>query len=116
MEQPLARDEFAAALRSMRSRYWDTHPFHVRLHAGGGSVADVRRWVANRWHYQECLAQKNAAIIANCPVPEVRRRWLPRIDFYDGRNDGEGGRSDWLALADAVGLDRAELLQGKHVL
>ena len=40
--------------------------------------------MANRWYYQRCLSQKNAAIIANCPLPEVRRRWVERILFQDG--------------------------------
>jgi pyrroloquinoline-quinone synthase len=112
MDKTLGRQEFAAALRSLRSHYWDTHPFHVRLHAGGASAKEVRLWVANRWYYQECLARKNAAIVANCPLPEVRRMWAARIGFYDGRGDDEGGRADWLALAEAVGLDRDELLAG----
>jgi pyrroloquinoline-quinone synthase len=35
--------------RWVRPRYWDRHPFHLRLHAGAAANADVRRWVANRW-------------------------------------------------------------------
>ncbi len=116
MEQPLEREEFAAALRSLRERYWDRHPFHVRLNAGGAGVDDIRRWVANRWYYQQILAQKNAAIVANCPLPEVRRLWLGRISFYDGAGPAEGGRADWLALADAVGLSSDELFSGVHLL
>jgi pyrroloquinoline-quinone synthase len=115
VEQALELNEFAATLRSLRPRYWDNHPFHVRLHAGDATADEVRRWVANRWYYQECLARKNAAIVANCPLPEVRRIWTARIAFYDGTVD-DGGRADWLALADAVGLDRGELLAGDHLL
>jgi len=116
VEQPLSRAEFETTLRSLRERYWDTHPFHVRLHAGQAGRTEVQRWVANRWYYQEVLAQKNAAIVANCPLPEVRRVWLPRSGFYDGRHDDEGGRADWLALADAVGLSREDLLAGRWLL
>jgi pyrroloquinoline-quinone synthase len=115
-EPPLSRDEFAAALRGLSTRYWDSHPFHVRLHAGGCTPDEVRAWVANRWHYQRNLSQKNAAVIANCPLPEVRRRWLERIAFQDGQRDGEGGLDDWLALAEAVGLTREEVLDERHVL
>jgi pyrroloquinoline-quinone synthase len=114
--EPLSRDEFAGALHALRPRYWDGHPFHVRLHAGAASPDDVRRWVANRWYYQACLAQKNAAIVANCPLPEVRRRWLPRVAFHDGDGGVAGGLEDWLVLADAVGLSRAEVLDERHVL
>jgi pyrroloquinoline-quinone synthase len=112
---PLTRDEFAAALRGLAPRYWDRHPFHRRLHAGGCTPGEIRSWVANRWYYQTILARKNAAIIANCPLPEVRRRWLERVTFHDGARDGEGGTADWLALADAVELERAALLDERHV-
>ena len=116
MADPLGRADFAAALRSLRGQYWDSHPFHRRLHAGEAGADEVRLWVANRWYYQECLAQKNAAIVANCPLPEVRRRWSARIAFYDGHDGQSGGRADWLALAGAVGLSPTELLEGKHLL
>jgi pyrroloquinoline-quinone synthase len=111
----LTRAEFAAALRALAPRYWDGHRFHRRLHAGGCSPAEVRSWVANRWYYQKILARKNAAVIANCPLPEARRRWLERVTFHDGAREGEGGLADWLVLADAVGLDRAALLDERHV-
>ena len=105
------RQEFAAALRALSVRYWDSHRFHVRLHAGGCTPEQVRSWVANRWYYQQILSQKNAAIIANCPLPEVRRRWVERIMFQDA-----GGLEDWLVLAEAVGLSRQEVIGERHVL
>jgi pyrroloquinoline-quinone synthase len=107
--QALNRQEFAAALRGLAPRYWHNHPFHHRLHAGACSPGEVRAWVANRWYYQAVLAQKNAAIIANCPLPEVRRRWIERIHFNDSALD------DWLLLADAVGLAREEVLDQRLV-
>ncbi|HLL64213.1 MAG TPA: pyrroloquinoline-quinone synthase PqqC [Micromonosporaceae bacterium] len=116
MVQPLNRSEFEAALRGLSVRYWDTHPFQVRLHEGGATQDEVRSWVANRWYYQQCLSQKNAAIIANCPLPEVRRRWVERIVFQDGRRDGEGGLEEWLVLAEAVGLSRDEVRDERHVI
>jgi pyrroloquinoline-quinone synthase len=111
----LTRAEFAAALRAQSAYYWDTHPFHLRLHAGDCRPDEVRAWVANRWYYQRHLSQKNAAIVANCPLPEVRRRWVERILFQDGRSEGEGGLDDWLVLAEAVGLARAEVVDERHV-
>ncbi|MEJ3744913.1 pyrroloquinoline-quinone synthase PqqC [Actinomycetes bacterium KLBMP 9797] len=112
---PLTREEFEGSLRELSNRYWDRHPFHVRLHAGYCAPGEVRAWVANRWYYQRHLSQKNAAVVANCPLPEVRRRWLERIPFQDGHRVGESGLDDWLALADAVGLGRQEVLDERHV-
>jgi pyrroloquinoline-quinone synthase len=116
MTDPLDREAFAAALRGLSVRYWDHHPFHVRLHAGRCTPDEVRSWVANRWYYQRHLSRKNAAIVANCPLPEVRRRWLERIEYQDGPADGTGGLADWLALAAAVGLPDHEVLDERHVL
>jgi pyrroloquinoline-quinone synthase len=113
---PLPREEFVAALSARGARYWDRHPFHVRLHEGGCTQDEVRSWVANRWYYQRNLSQKNAAIIANCPLPDVRRRWAERITFQDGTPDCEGGLEDWLVLAEAVGLTREEVQGEWHVL
>ncbi|MGX4733931.1 pyrroloquinoline-quinone synthase PqqC [Kitasatospora griseola] len=108
--------EFTAALQAHSESYWDNHPFHVRLHQGGLSEPELRSWIANRWYYQKWLPQKDAAVIANCPVPEVRRRWVKRLADQDGTAPDQGGNVDWLALAEAAGLSRAEVLDESHVL
>ena len=117
MEAPFSRDEFSARLYALAPRYWDGHPFHVRLHAGGCTPEEVRSWVANRWYYQRNLSRKNGAIIANCPVPGIRARWAERILFQDGGADGEpGGLEDWLVLGEAVGLSRESIRAEEMVL
>jgi pyrroloquinoline-quinone synthase len=113
---PMSRDEFLAALGALSSRYWGTHPFHVRLHAGDLTAPELRTWAANRWYYQSVLPVKDAAIISNCPLPEIRRAWLPRIVYHDGTEEGTGGREYWLRLCEAFGLDRAEVLDERHVV
>jgi pyrroloquinoline-quinone synthase len=116
VDQPLARSAFAAALRAQADHYWDKHPFHIRLHAGECTVDEIRCWVANRWYYQRHLAQKNAAVIANCPLPEVRRLWTERIAFHDGSEGSANALDDWLLLAESVGLATEEVLDERHVL
>ena len=112
----LNRDDFEGMLRAQQRSYWDKHPFHQRMAAGELEPAHLRAYVANRWYYQRNLPQKDAAIVANCPLPEVRRRWLPRITYHDGTVDGDGGCARWLVLADAVGLNRAEVIDELHLL
>lgn len=114
---PRGSEDFVAELRGLSDRYWGTHPFHHRMHAGELSQHELRIWAANRWYYQCMLPQKDAAIISNCPVPEIRRGWLDRIVYHDGRADGdvESGRERWLRLCEAVGLTRAEVLDERHV-
>jgi len=109
-------DGFVAELRERATIYWEKHPFQQAMLAGELGPAEIRGFVANRWYYQKWLPQTDAAVIANCPVPEVRRRWVERIAYHDGPHDGSGGLADWLLLCDAVGLERAEVLDERHVL
>jgi pyrroloquinoline-quinone synthase len=115
-EPPRSPDKFVAALRDQSARYWGNHPFHQRLHAGDLGEAELRTWAANRWYYQKCLPMKDAAILANCPLPAVRREWIERIHYHDGRVEGEGGMASWLRLAEAVGLTREEVLDERHIV
>ena len=114
--EPRSDDAFETALRELSTRYWDTHPFHRRLHNGTLTRQELQIWAANRWYYQRCLPQKDAAIIANCPLPDVRRWWAERIAYHDGSEPGTGGADNWLRLAEAVGLDRTEVLEERHLL
>jgi pyrroloquinoline-quinone synthase len=98
------------------SRYHDKHPFHRLMNDGRLSPEQVRGWVANRFYYQRNIPIKDAAILSNCPVREVRRIWLHRIRDHDGAGDGEGGIETWLRLAEAAGLTREEMLDERHVL
>jgi len=116
MAQSLSQQEFAEVLRAKQERYWHRHPLHQRLHTGALAEHEIRRWVANRWYYQQALPCKDAAIVANCPLPEVRRQWVGRILYQDGAAEGEGGLAAWLVLAEAAGLSRAEVLDGRHVV
>ena len=113
--EPLPESAFIDALRALSGRYWGTHPFHRRLHAGELDERALRIWAANRWYYQCVLPQKDAAIISNCPVPEIRRQWLDRIVYHDGVSAGTGGIERWLRLCTVVGLSRDEVLDERHV-
>lgn len=114
--EPRDTSEFVAELRQLSGQYWDRHPFHARLHDGSLTERELRIWAANRWYYQQCLPQKDAAILANCPVQAVRRVWIDRILYHDGRAEGEGGMAKWLHLAEAVGLTKEEVLDQRHIV
>ena len=96
--------------------YHDKHPFHQYMNSGQLKPEQVKGWVANRFYYQKNIPLKDAAIISNCPIREVRRIWLHRISDHDGIHEGEGGIEAWLRLAEAVGLAHEELLNERHVL
>src|SRR3954467_6453052 len=109
-------DQFVAELRAQSQRYHDQHPFSRRMNEGRLRPEQIQGWVANRFAYQACIPRKDAAILANCPDREVRRRWLRRINDHDGTADGEGGIEAWLRLGEAVGLTREEIEDERHLL
>ena len=136
------RETFVEKLRAIGVRgYHDKHPFHVAMNEGRLSPEALRGWVANRFYYQRNIPIKDAAILANCPVREVRRAWIHRILEHDGVSSGvvesavpsgesagphaletahatanEGGIEAWLRLGEACGLSRDELLDNRHLL
>jgi len=116
---PWDQATFTEKLREVGARaYHDKHPFHLLMNEGKLDPEAVRGWVANRFYYQRSIPQKDAAIVSNCPLREVRRMWLHRITDHDGVEnvDGEeGGIETWLRLGEACGLTREELLDGRHL-
>ncbi|MFF8841470.1 pyrroloquinoline-quinone synthase PqqC [Streptomyces sp. NPDC015127] len=114
---PWGRDAFTERLRAVPAeRYHDRHPFHVRMHEGGLTREEVRRWIVNRFHYQRHIPVKDALILAKFDDPVLRRSWLRRIRDHDGDKDGDGGIERWLRLGEAAGIARERLLSGSEVL
>jgi pyrroloquinoline-quinone synthase len=109
-------DGLVEALGAQARSYHDQHPFHLRMNDGSLSRRQLRGWVANRFYYQQNIPRKDAAILANCPDLEVRRRWIRRIVDHDGTAAGEGGIEAWLRLGEAVGLTREEVEDGRHLV
>lgn len=107
---------FTERLLAKGDRYHIHHPFNVRMQQGLLNPDQIRGWVANRFYYQVCIPQKDAAIIANCPDRETRRRWRQRIVDHDGDDTNPGGIEAWPRLGVAVGLARDELWSQQHVL
>jgi pyrroloquinoline-quinone synthase len=111
------RTTFLERLRAVgRDLYHDKHPFHRRMNAGELNPDQLRGWVANRFYYQRNIPIKDAAILSNCPLPEVRRVWIRRLIDHDGTETGQGGIEAWLRLAEATGLTRDDVWNGRLLL
>src|SRR5918995_148483 len=98
LSEPLAPQDLAAALRALSGSYYANHPFHHLMHEGRLTKRQLQGWVANRLAYQRAIPRKDAAILSNCPEPEVRRLWLTRIVDHDGTEPGTGGIEMWIRL------------------
>lgn len=113
----LTRAQFVTDLRAIGTNsYHHRHPLHRLMNQGDLSKDQIRSWAANRFYYQCNIPLKDAAILSNCPVREVRRIWLHRITDHDGIGEDEGGIEAWLRLSEACGLTREEVLDERHLL
>jgi pyrroloquinoline-quinone synthase len=113
----LSRDELTELLRSEGTRrYHDLHSFHIDMHDGRLSRAELQRWVINRYYYQTRIPIKDALIVSKSEDPAFRRQWLRRITDHDGVEAGEGGLELWLRLGEALGVERGRMLGLTEVL
>ena len=116
LSRPLGSEALAAGLRSFSTSYYAGHPFHHLMHEGRLTPRQLQGWVANRLAYQRAIPRKDAAIISNCPSPEIRREWLQRIIDHDGAEPGSGGIEMWIRLGEALGVPREAMEDERHVL
>ncbi|MDY0205907.1 MAG: pyrroloquinoline-quinone synthase PqqC [Pseudomonas sp.] len=115
-DQAMTPEQFEHALRAKGGYYHIHHPYHIAMHNGEATREQIQGWVANRFYYQLNIPMKDAAIMANCPDRDMRREWVQRMLDHDGAPGEEGGIEAWLRLAEAVGLDREQVLSGELVL
>jgi coenzyme PQQ biosynthesis protein C len=117
MSELLSDQELEARLRQLGAeRYHHRHPFQVRLQTGACSRTEVEAWALNRYLYQACIPQKDAAILSRMEDVGLRRQWRQRIVDHDGEREGDGGIARWLKLTDDLGLDRADVVSGRYAL
>lgn len=115
-EPAWSADEFEARLRAKEKYYHIHHPYHVLMAEGRLTPEQIRGWVANRFYYQISIPRKDAAILANIPERDIRRKWLQRILDHDGYGDDPGGIEAWIQLGGACGISREDLTSMKLVL
>jgi pyrroloquinoline-quinone synthase len=113
----LTPDELEAKLRSIGDeRYHHRHPFNLRMHGGELTRFEIQTWARNRYYYQTRIPLKDSLIVAKSGESAFRREWVQRIQDHDGTREREGGLALWIQLAQAVGLDGAEVERMEQVL
>jgi pyrroloquinoline-quinone synthase len=116
MLEAWSKEEFLVRLKEVGMHsYHHLHPFHVRMNAGKLDKDAIQLWVVNRFYYQCNIPRKDAAILANCPLREVRRQWIQRITDHDGKEGQEGGIEQWIRLGIACGVTREAMTDEHHV-
>ncbi|MEK9873148.1 MAG: pyrroloquinoline-quinone synthase PqqC [Betaproteobacteria bacterium] len=112
---PWTKEEFEKRLRAKDKCYHIYHPFHIAMNGGKCTKEQIRGWVINRFYYQIMIPIKDSAVLSNMADKDHRRLWIQRILDHDGFEGDEGGIEAWIALAEAVGLTRDDVLSLKHV-
>ncbi len=114
--KPWSEKEFTTQLMELKKYYHIHHPYQKAMNSGQLTPIQIKAWVANRFYYQTNIPKKDALIISNCPVLDIRREWLQRIVDHDGRVGEEGGIEAWIRLGEACGLKREDILSERYVL
>lgn len=113
----LSKEELHRRLQAVgESRYHHIHPFHLRMHAGELTRAQLQAWALNRYYYQSRIPIKDSLLLAKSDDPAFRRAWRKRILDHDGDQDGYGGIEKWIQLAEATGLSRSQVIPCSGVL
>ena len=113
----LAFEELRAALRQVgEERYHHKHPFHLLMHEGKLTRAQLQAWALNRYYYQSIIPMKDAIILSRSADSAFRRAWRKRIVDHDGDEKRNGGIIRWIKLAEATGLDAERVTRTEEIL
>ncbi len=116
MPKALERGEFIARLKeSMAERYQDRHPLMTMLYGGGLSSKQMKAWIINRFYLQKNIPIKDAAVLSNCPEPDVRKVWISRMLRREGIEHSIGDVDGWIEFAEAADIRRSDLMKAKFL-
>lgn len=109
MAEMLTRQELRHALQQTgEAMYHHRHPFHLKMHAGELTRAQLQAWALNRFYYQSIIPIKDSIIMSKSYDGAFRLAWRKRIVDHDGDealSGKPGGIEKWIQLAVATGLD-----------
>jgi coenzyme PQQ biosynthesis protein C len=114
----LSAAELKARLMQIgEERYHHRHPFHLRMHEGTLTRAQLQAWAFHRYYYQSRIPIKDAIILSRSEDAAFRRAWRKRIVDHDGHADGPAaGIEKWLKLVEVTGGSREKALRGEGIL
>jgi pyrroloquinoline-quinone synthase len=86
------------------------------MHEGQLTRRQLRAWALNRYYYQSRIPIKDAIILSRSEDKEFRKAWRKRMIDHDGDATSAGGIQRWVKLAEATGLDPAQVERGEGIL
>lgn len=120
MAEMMTRQELREYLqRTGEAMYHHTHPFHLLMHSGKLTRAQLQAWALNRFYYQSIIPIKDSIILSKSHDTAFRLAWRKRIVDHDGdpaHPDKPGGIEKWIQLAVATGLDADYVVSFQGVL
>jgi pyrroloquinoline-quinone synthase len=83
------------------------HPFEQKLYRGECTPEEIKRWLINRYFFEETMMRKDCVILANSDNHEFRKVWVKRV--LDSQAPG-GGLDQWRTMCSSAGILPEELL------
>jgi pyrroloquinoline-quinone synthase len=126
MNAVLPSEEFIATIWQERRRYVreskikQPHPWRVTLSDGKVSRPALVEYVKNRYYFLANINRKDAQVIANCPISDVRRLLLRKYIDEEGQDVAGGALGPhydmWLRISGALGIARETMQSFADVL
>jgi len=82
------------------------HPFEQKLYSGKCDLPEIKRWLINRYYFEETMMRKDCIILANSDSFDFRKVWLKRV--IDSQSPG-GGLDQWREMCYSAGITEIEL-------
>jgi pyrroloquinoline-quinone synthase len=83
------------------------HPFYQAWNAGELSLADLRRYAAQYFHFEAAFPTFLSAVHARCESPAVRQAVLNNL--WDEEHGPDNHVALWLRFCEGLGLSEAEV-------
>lgn len=83
------------------------HPFEQKLYSGKCTPEEIKRWLINRYYFEETMMRKDCIILGNSDDHSFRKVWLKRV--IDSQRPG-GGLDQWREMCVSAGILPEEIL------
>jgi len=72
-----------------------------RLYAGQATLEEIRRWLTNRYYFEETMMRKDCIVLERSDDHAFRKVWVKRVT--ESQAPG-GGLDQWLEMCESAGV------------